>query len=217
MAEEKKNMPTVDDQYQRLIEARNFHYENLNKWLTFFYVAIAAIFAGYCTLRSAKDGNPNLEIIVMAVLYLVSLCAYLSCKGYYYWENQWIMLLHNFEKKHLKDKEGKNVRVYSVFANKKLLDNTAHPVKGANISTTKVALLMTLLMTILWGAMLIFGILKENQICLPENESCAVIFSLLGSILGTFALVILGKFALESNLKGLDDLNLTDDDNKEEK
>jgi len=205
----------LEKQYDRLINARNFHYENLNKWLTFFYVAIAAIFAGYCTLRSAKDGNPNLEIIVMAVLYLVSLCAYLSCKGYYYWENQWIMLLHDFERKHLTDKEGKNVRIYSVFANKNLLDNTAHPVKGANISTTKVALLLTLFMTILWGAMLIFGILEEKQICLPENETCAVIFSLLGSIVGTFILVILGKFALESNLERLDDLHLTGKDNKE--
>ena len=215
MAEEKKNMPTVDDQYQRLIEARNFHYENLNKWLTFFYVAIAAIFAGYCTLRSAKDGNPNLEIIVMAVLYLVSLCAYLSCKGYYYWENQWIMLLHYFERKHLTDKEEKIVRIYSVFANKDLLDNTTHPVKGANISTTKVALLMTLMMTILWGAMLIFGILEEKQICLPENETCAVIFSLLGSIVGTFLFVIIGKISLASNLEGLDDLCLTGKNSEE--
>ena len=87
----------IDKQYQRLIEARNFHYENLNKWLSFFYVAMGAIFAGYCTI-SNKGENIGLEILIIGVLYLVSICAYLSCKGYCYWENNWIMLLHDFEK-----------------------------------------------------------------------------------------------------------------------
>ncbi len=203
------------DQYDRLINARNFHYENLNRWLSFFYIAIAAIFAGFCTLQSSEIPVSHiLEIVIIAVLYMISLCAYLSGKGYYYWENQWIILLQNFEKKHFKDND-KDQRIYSVFANKELLDNTVHPVSGANFSTTKVALLMTLLLTILWGAMLIYWIVIKSGEKMIDCKRVVMIFALLGSILGTIALVIVSKLFLKSDLRGLRDLKLTIEEEKE--
>lgn len=98
MAEEKKNINNMENemtfeerQYQRLINARNFHYENFNKWSLYFYAIIAALFAGYYSLRG--QNQPIDEIIKWSILilgYIVSMCCYLSGKGYYYWEINWI-------------------------------------------------------------------------------------------------------------------------------
>lgn len=195
-----------DKQYERLIKARNFHYENLNRWLTFFYVAIGAIFAGFCTIY--KEGSPNtkLVILVMAVLYLVSICAYLSCKGYYYWENHWIVLLHDFERKYFVGKE--DLRVYSVFADKEKLHNPVHPVKGANVSTTKVSLLLTLSIAIISGAILMYCITKSiGCICLG-CKVYAIFVSFLESGVLTAIIALTGMYFLKSNLKNLDDLKL---------
>lgn len=201
MEEEKKNMPTVDHQYERLIKARNFHYENLNKWLTFFYVAIGAMFAGFCTLY--KAGSPKLVIIVMAVLYLVSLCAYLSCKGYYYWENHWIKLLHTFEKRNIPE----GMRVYSVFANKEKLHKPYNAVGGANVSTTKVSLFLTLTIATISGAILIYYITKAAG-CTCACKYYAMFVSLMESSILTSILALVGMHYLKSNLKDLDDLQL---------
>lgn len=38
--------------YEQLIKARNFHYENFNKWMTYFYVMIGALFLGVCYIVS---------------------------------------------------------------------------------------------------------------------------------------------------------------------
>ena len=40
---EGKEMSFEERQYQRLIDARNFHYENFNKWSLYFYAIIAAL------------------------------------------------------------------------------------------------------------------------------------------------------------------------------
>lgn len=193
-----------DKQYERLINARNFHYENLNKWLTFFYVAIGAIFAGFCTLY--KVGSPKLAILILAVLYLVSICAYLSCKGYYYWENHWIVLLHDFERKYFAGKE--DLRVYSVFADKEKLHNPGHPVKGANVSTTKVSLFLTLAIAIISGTILIYCLTKMIGCVCPECKAYAIFVSFLESGVCTAILAFIGMCCFKSNLKNLDDLKL---------
>ena len=41
--------PNAKERYELLIRARNFHYENYNKWMTYFYVAISALFVSYFT------------------------------------------------------------------------------------------------------------------------------------------------------------------------
>lgn len=195
-----------DKQYERLIKARNFHYENLNKWLTFFYVAIGAIFAGFCTIYKEGSPNPKLVILVMAVLYLVSICAYLSCKGYYYWENHWIVLLHDFERKYFAGKE--DLRVYSVFADKEKLHNLGNPVKGANVSTTKVSLFLTLAIAIISGAILIYCITKAIGCVCPMCKMYAIFVSFIESGVLTAIIALTGMCLLKSNLKNLDDLKL---------
>lgn len=194
-------------QYDRLIRARNFHYENLNKWLSFFYVAMGAIFAGYCTIGS-KDENIGLEILIIGVLYLVSICAYLSCKGYCYWENNWIMLLHDFEKHYVPSELDRNVRVYSVFANKDKLHRPHSIVGGANVSTTKVSLVLTFVISTISGAILLYQITKFfGCIC----EDCVVyntFISIMLSVIVTLILIFIGMALLKSELTGLDDLKL---------
>ncbi|WP_339904234.1 hypothetical protein [uncultured Cyclobacterium sp.] len=53
----------IFERYKLLISARDFHYENFNKWLTYFYVANAAIFVGYIQLLISKEtGNNGFDI-----------------------------------------------------------------------------------------------------------------------------------------------------------
>lgn len=196
-----------DKQYERLIYIRNFHYKNLNKWLSFFYVAIGAIFAGFCTIYKEGSPNPKLVILVMAVLYLVSICAYLSCKGYYYWENHWIVLLHDFEKKYFAGKED-GLRVYSVFADKDKLNNPCNPVGGANVSTTKVSLFLTLAIAVISGAILIYCITKAFHCVCPECKLYCMFVSVIESFVLTAILAFIGMHYLKSNLENLDDLKL---------
>lgn len=154
MAEEKKNQDDMNNemtfeerQYERLINARNFHYENLNKWLMSFYVIIGALFLALYTLHG--NGNHHvMELCVAIVGYMVSIAALLSGKGYYYWETNWIMLVHHFEKIHFAKKEE---RIYSIFANSNANNSVCSPLIGANVSTSKVMLTLTACIAVLWG------------------------------------------------------------------
>lgn len=196
MTEEEKK----DKQYERLIAARDFHYGNLNKWLTFFYVAVGAVFAGYCTL-SADSPYSQMLVVILIVGYFISLAGYLSCKGYYYWEKNWIMLLQYYEETYLKDPEsGKDeedkelmfrYRVYSIFANVKDLDHPWRIAKGANVSTTKVALILTFFITSAFGALLLYE-------AMPFIEECNVILSIVLSPLFTWIIAGLGARKIQS-------------------
>ena len=75
---ENKEMSFEERQYQRLIDARNFHYENFNKWSLYFYAIIAALFVGYYQI----ENNIVLSSVIALVGYVVSICCYLSGKGY---------------------------------------------------------------------------------------------------------------------------------------
>lgn len=151
MAEAKKVNMTDEEQkqYDRLIAARNYHYDNLNKWLMTFYVIIGALFVAFYSVKG------EYQIIVAAVGYVVSLSAWLSTKGYSYWENIWIEKLHRFEKNILRYKGEMQVYSYDN-VDTDIHDYPFHPFKGANISTTKVAVFMTTFITIAWGFLIIF-------------------------------------------------------------
>ena len=104
---------TETEQYHFLINARNFHYDNFNKWMTFFYVAVGAIFFGYYSIIE-KTGLNFEKIIILSIGLLVSIFWHWSCKGYYYWITNFIELIKHYEKRF-----HKNNRVYFCFANKK--------------------------------------------------------------------------------------------------
>ena len=86
-----KNIGNVD-QYQLLINARNFHYDNFNKWMTFFYVAVGAIFVGYYSIIEKTELDFE-KIIILSIGLLVSIFWHWSCKGCYYWITNFIQLI----------------------------------------------------------------------------------------------------------------------------
>lgn len=194
----------MQKQYDRLIAARNYHYDNLNKWLMTFYVIIGALLIAFYNLYPR-----NIAMLVAILGYVISIGAFLSIKGYFYWEVNWITLIHHFEKVHFKSNDD---RVYSVFANKET-NNSLNPIKGANVSTTKVALVMTTLIIVVWGIILVFmGInyLPKFDIKIPD-KSINIILSITGSCVMTVVLLPWGCLALQSNLDNLDDMELTKD------
>ncbi len=192
----------MQKQYDRLIAARNYHYDNLNKWLMTFYVIIGALLVAFYNLYPH-----NIAMLIAILGYIISIGAFLSVKGYFYWEVNWIMLIHHFEKVHFKSRDE---RIYSIFANKET-NNSLNPIKGANVSTTKVALVMTILIILVWGMIVVFmGInyLPNFNIKIPE-KSINIILSIIGSCIMTIVLLPLGCLTLQSNLDNLDDMELT--------
>lgn len=154
----KKSKDTLFERYKLIITARNFHYENFNKWLTYFYVANAAIFLGYMQSLSAKiDSFVSLSILFLG--FISGLLLYWSSKGYYYWNINFIMLVNYYEKELLKWK--KKERVYAMFANKDEQNNYFNPTKGANFSTSKIAILFAFIIAFFWGTSLFYSILCE--------------------------------------------------------
>lgn len=216
-----ENDIVLKNQYKALINARNFHYENFNKWLMSFYLIVGALFIALYTLHTDEVQHRHMELLVTIVGYVVSLATYLSGKGYYYWEINWIRLVQYFENTYFKvntvageeaDTEEKfRYRVYSVFAN---MDNRCMccPTSGANISTSKVALLVTLFVTILWGMMAFYFVLTLWPCDSIITRVDKVFVSLWASAVVSVVLVILGGFCLKSNIDVLDDLHL---ENKE--
>jgi len=58
------------DAYKIAISARNFHFSNFNKWMTYYYVAVAAIFVAFYTI---KTNDTKLKVSLLS--YGVSLAA----------------------------------------------------------------------------------------------------------------------------------------------
>ncbi|MFY0600710.1 MAG: hypothetical protein JXR03_13640 [Cyclobacteriaceae bacterium] len=160
--EEKKEDKEVElfERYKLLVAARNFHYENFNKWLTYFYVANAAVFVGYIQLISSPklDKIQSAQYPVLIFGFAAGLLLYWSSKGYYYWNINFIMLVNHYEKKLLKWK--KRERIYSMFANKSVQNNYFNPSSGANFSTSKIAILFAYIIVTSWGALLANSILS---------------------------------------------------------
>ena len=153
----------IDEKYKILINARNFHYENFNKWMTYFYVAIGALFLGFCTITisdklNADEAKRNtLEYTISILGYIVGLLWYWSCKGYYYWNINFITLVNYYEETILRFPVKE--RIYFVFANKEEQNKYYNPISGANISTSKVAILFAFIVTCTWGFIPFYKIL----------------------------------------------------------
>lgn len=173
------------ERYKLLIAARNFHYDNFNKWMTFFYIAVGALFVGYYSLVTHANGNNlKLEIVMLALLgYMASLAWYLSAKGYYYWYTNFVDLINKTEMKW--DEEQ---RIYSVISKDNDNSNNTYfdPLKGANISTSKIAILLPFIITIAWGMLLI------KSLGMPV-DCCGVIIMIIISLVATFCISHIGK------------------------
>lgn len=228
MEEEKKNKNNMEDkemsfeerQYERLIKARNFHYENFNKWSLYFYAIIAALFIGY---YSIKD-NVLLSCVIALVGYIVSMCCYLSGKGYYYWEISWIRLAQAYEKRLneiLSSKDDiKKEFVYSIFVEK---DKSSHPselLSGSNISSSKLSLLISFVISSAWGYLLatlmchviwkiIHELINVTFVLKPCCKMLLEIMILLVSIGVTYYIVYItaNSDKIKSRMNNLDEAN----------
>lgn len=212
MAEETKNMPSVDDQYKRLIDARNFHYENLNKWMITFYAIIGALFLALYTLHASDHLHRHMELCVAIVGYVVSLGALLSIKGYYYWEYHWIERLYRFERQ-VYHYDHDEMQVYSAFADKVKHDNPKHLIDSANVSTTKVSLFITLFVTVLWGMIIIYF---SNNLWIKWDRYVIIPIAIGISFGFTWLLMWGGAKRLYSDIEDLDDLKHLQNEDKME-
>lgn len=185
--------------FDRLINARNFHYQNFSIWMTFFTVIIGALFVGLYNIDSSKNNIPVLIILICG--YISSFCFFLSAKGYFYWEINWISLIHKYEEK-LSDED----KVYSVFADKNYNNNVLEPFSGASFSTSKIVLFLALCVTICWGYLLcskIWELIKFDFI----------ILSIISSIVLTIVFLYLAKFFLGTDMNPLKNLGLNSKNN----
>ncbi len=197
---EDKEMSFEERQYQRLIDARNFHYENFNKWSLYFYAIIAALFVGYYSLEAKATEIDNVILwCILGLGFIVSMSCHLSGKGYYYWENNWIKLIMHYEKQVWPIT--KDYSVYSIFANKKTLNNYWSLRSGANISSSKLSLIVSFFITYAWAAMIAMRFVNE-KCC------CCVALSLLVALAVTWLLSVVVGRLLNSDLENHDDLEL---------
>ena len=63
-------------QYQTIIHARNFHYEQFTRWSGYFYVVIGVLFIGYCLIVQTSAANTAdsqvLGWVVLCIGYMAS-------------------------------------------------------------------------------------------------------------------------------------------------
>tara|TARA_A100000171_G_C2137837_1_gene151850 strand:+ start:2806 stop:3468 length:663 start_codon:yes stop_codon:yes gene_type:complete len=197
------------ERYKMIVAARNFHYENFNKWMTYFYVATGAIFVGYITLitNSATKDLHNIQTAVLVLGYISGLVLYWSSKGYYFWNINFIMLVNHYEKDLLK--WDSDTSIYSVLANKKVQNNYWSPVSGANISTSKIAILFAFLISIGWCTTLLFSVEETSSTITVDPDYLSFTISLFISVAITLALTRwLAKPLLKSKVNHMEDLAL---------
>jgi hypothetical protein len=195
---------TPQKRYKYLIEARNYHYAQFNIWMAFFLAIIGALFMTYGNLSSAEDKDLFAEKILVSVFgYMVSLLFHLSSKGYYYWITNWIKLIMDCENKFASSFDF--YRVYSCFANKKANNNYCSPIKGANISTSKIVCFLSYLFTFAFGILFLHN-LEQSTLCTAFELDSAIIKIILSITLIFIANVILclladvsGKFNSDIN------------------
>jgi hypothetical protein len=148
--------------FKYLVKARDNINTLLYSWTTFFSVAIGALFVGYYTM--ASNIKPlKVEIVVVSLVgYFVSLIWHWSCKGYYWWVKNWINLVMDCEQ-NLPPQS----RIYSCFFNKKNEGVYCNPVEPANISTGRLLGLFSFVVTLVWGFLFLYTVLK-NYFCISS-------------------------------------------------
>lgn len=117
--------------------------------MTYYYVAVAAIFVGFYNI---KDDNHCAKIVLLSLGFLVSVLWHLSCKGYYFWVKNWLDIVLKMEHQ-LKYEQ----KIYSLFSKrvKEQNDSLLKPTQSANISTSKITLLLSFIVSITWAFLLI--------------------------------------------------------------
>lgn len=147
--------------------------------MTYFYIAISALFVSFFTISSKSaseiENKQFLEISLLVLGCLVSLLWYWSSKGYYYWNINFISLVNYYES-YIFKWEPKE-RIYKVFYDKKLQNNYISPISGANVSTSKIAVLFAYIVSNFWWFILFYKIFS-----IFYCQCSAIISSLFSSV-----------------------------------
>lgn len=209
--DEEKRYEELKWKYQLVIKARNFHYENFNKWMTYFYLMISALVIGLCNILSKTDSdifNKQKDIVLFLSFlgFIVSLAWHWSNKGYYYWNINFITLVNHYEKNLLKFKEDE--RVYFMFANKSEQNDYSSPISGANISTSKISILLSYVVTLFWGSLFTAVIFHDIFYCGEFGLIISLFCSPLLIYLVIYLLSLLSEKYLSSYHKHFPDLEL---------
>lgn len=141
-------------QYQTIIHAQNFHYEQFTRWSGYFYVVIGVLFIGYCFIVQTPAANTAdsqvLDWVVLCIGYIASVANYLSVNGYVYWWNHWNSLLKNFEETACTEEE----TVYNALAEKPESEKPCGLLKGRDISQEKVAIALAGMVILGWSILI---------------------------------------------------------------
>lgn len=176
-----KQEVTQFQKYELIIKARNFHYENYNKWMSYFYIMIAALFVAYYNVENKLEIDSSLDVINRIKVYTLGISSlgvvlsflwYLANKGYYYWNINFITLVNHYEKNILNFSEDE--RVYFVSANKKSEDIPYSPFRGANFSTSRISIFISYVFTYTWCLILNYNI--SSFIDTNSNHFCVYFF-----------------------------------------
>lgn len=132
--------------YKLAIEARKAHYENYEKWMTFYYISVGAILIAYYQIAPSIFYN----LFLALVGFVISVFWHLSCKGFKYWTDSWIKVVLKYEKEL---KVGSfDIKLYKFFS-KEVFDknkNNTSPFSSADISTPKTTLLFSYVVCCMW-------------------------------------------------------------------
>lgn len=174
------------DTYNYTVQARNFHYDNFSKWMTYYYVAVAAVFVAY-------NSEDIISLLIVALGCFISILWHLSCKGYYFWIKNWTDLINRLENQNSIELE----KVYSVFSNNiwKKNNNLLSPTQSANISTSKVTLTLSFGICFFWFFIFADKLISKFQSI--EIDYCFVF--VIALVLELLAIFIFGQF-LKSDL-----------------
>lgn len=169
------NANTKFELYKLAIEGRRTHYENFEKWMTFYYVAIGALMVAYYTAVK-DDSHSKYTLLFSFIGLIISIFWHLSCKGYKYWSDNWIRVIWHFEKQI----QTKELRVYSLFSRHIRIDekkNNNLPYKYADISTPKVTLIFSFFTNWVWCCIFFYNMNIAITQYLSKNGSVYIYIS----------------------------------------
>jgi hypothetical protein len=161
-SKKKTKIQTIDDfakqklfdkyRFDNLVKARDKINTDFHLWMTFFTLAIGALFVGYYTIVP-NSSELHIEIVLISCIgYFVSLLWHWSCKGYYWWVINWINLIIECEQN-----LPPNCSIYSCFVNMNDKGNYYNPLKPSSISNGRLLGLFSFVTTVVWGILFLFN------------------------------------------------------------
>lgn len=144
----------IERQYQRVIDVRDKLIANYTTWVNFYYVILTAVYFGYGFVINSNEKSEirNFTPILSFLGFYVSLVWNLSCRGYNYYSNHFMLVIKDLEKELLKEcNSNEKHQVFNRFSTKIAMSEKKglFSWKYANVSTPKLNIVTT------WVALLI--------------------------------------------------------------